>query len=446
MNILLINPPRSPYNAILEYAPVEAKKYIHKKLIGPPLGLLTIAGALDDHDVRVLETKAEYDLNPAAPALSDLVRQELADFKPHLVGLTVITSEFNASCLIASVVKSVDPAILTVAGGLHPTLCPEDFNHSSFDVLCKGHSAGTFRSLVAASEKQTPFSSIPDIYINADGVFRFTYNKREPVNPAGENFILPRRDLIKKWIDSYYVGTGNGPVTYLFSSLGCPYRCTFCSIWPQMAGAYFQRTITSLIEELRTLDEYTVVRFADANTIVDVDFISRLFDAIATAGLKKEYVMDLRADTIVKNPALIGKLARMGLKVVICGFEFISDQSLDKYNKASGEKLIKEAITILQDNGILIRGNYIVRPDFTQKDFDALTAYTEKHRITFAGYTILTPFPGTSLYAELEPEIIDTNYDRYNMFNCVLKTQLPRDEFYRKIGALWMIKKGEDVL
>jgi hypothetical protein len=74
MKILLINPPRSPHNKILEYAPPEAKPFIHKKLIGPPLGLLTVAAALDDHDVDLLEIKAEYDLNPAAPPLEELVR------------------------------------------------------------------------------------------------------------------------------------------------------------------------------------------------------------------------------------------------------------------------------------------------------------------------------------------------------------------------------------
>ena len=68
MRILLINPPRSPANAIYEWAPAEAKHLVHRKLIGPPLGLLTIAGAVSsDHDVALLEMKGEYDLDPTAP-------------------------------------------------------------------------------------------------------------------------------------------------------------------------------------------------------------------------------------------------------------------------------------------------------------------------------------------------------------------------------------------
>jgi hypothetical protein len=55
MKILLINPPRSWENKILEYAPDEAKHFIHKKLIGPPLGLLTVAEAVNDYDVTFHE-------------------------------------------------------------------------------------------------------------------------------------------------------------------------------------------------------------------------------------------------------------------------------------------------------------------------------------------------------------------------------------------------------
>ncbi len=82
MKILLINPPRSPENKILESAPEEAKHFIHKKLIGPPLGLLTIAEAVKDFDVTVFDTKGEYDLDPDAPPLSVMVQQLVGETQP----------------------------------------------------------------------------------------------------------------------------------------------------------------------------------------------------------------------------------------------------------------------------------------------------------------------------------------------------------------------------
>ena len=66
MKILLINPPRSPHNAIYEHASPEARRFVHRRLVGPPLGLLTVAAAVKDHEVTVLDMKGEYDLFPTA--------------------------------------------------------------------------------------------------------------------------------------------------------------------------------------------------------------------------------------------------------------------------------------------------------------------------------------------------------------------------------------------
>ena len=63
MKILLINTPRSPENRILQFAPEAARPFIHRKLIGPPLGLLTVAAAVNDHDVLLFDTKGEFDLS-----------------------------------------------------------------------------------------------------------------------------------------------------------------------------------------------------------------------------------------------------------------------------------------------------------------------------------------------------------------------------------------------
>ncbi len=122
MKILLINTPRSPHNSILKYSPEEAKHFIHKKLIGPPLGLLTIAAAVKEHDVIVWDTKGEYDLNPNAPSLDKMVWQLLEEHEPDIVGTTVITSEFYYGTEILQTAKKFNPNILTVAGGMHAPL------------------------------------------------------------------------------------------------------------------------------------------------------------------------------------------------------------------------------------------------------------------------------------------------------------------------------------
>ena len=447
MKILLINPPRSPHNKILEYAPPEAKPFVHKKLIGPPLGLLTVASALKDHDVYMLESKAEYDLDPDAPDLEVLVRQYLENINPDIVGVTFIASEFNAGIQIFKIVKTYNPDITTVAGGLHATLCPADFKGKFTDIIIPGYSAHViFREVVEAIEKKISLTNIGGILILQDGQLITTKIQPPACNPAKEDFLMPDRSLITRWLQTYIVGRANGPATYLFTSLGCPYRCSFCSIWPQFKGEYFQREAESIIKELKTLDEYEVVRFADANTVVNIQLMDQLFNRLKEEGIKKSYVMDIRPDTIVENPLLIKKMAEAGLVAVITGFESFRKDELLRYNKDYNILNIEKAIDILHANGVLIRGNYVIPADYSYDDFAALSEFANSHKVTYAGYTILSPMPGTSFYKKVKDQIIDHDLDKYNFFNCVLKTQLPLGQFYENVGKLWMIKKGRDVI
>jgi len=446
MKILLINTPRSPHNMILESAPKEAKKYIHKRLIGPPLGLMTVAEAVKDYDVVFFETKGEYDLFPEiTPPLKQLVTNLLNEHKPDIVGTTTIASEFNYAIDIFKTVKAFNPDILTVAGGLHTSLSPNDFTDLSVDLVLPGQSAHIFREVVQAKEKNESFENIPGIIINKEGKLYSTKNRAYKFNSAEDDFLMPNRKLIERWRNSYIVGNAKEPSTYLFTSLGCPYKCTFCSIWCQFQGKYLQRDIESIITELKEMD-YNIVRFADANTIVNEPVIEHLFDRIEQEGIKKTYIMDIRTDTAVNNPKLIEKLAKAGLKVVICGFESFREEELKKYNKSSEAKLIHQAIDIFHQNGIMLRGNYVIPNDYDDSDFKALSDYTSSHKVTYAGYTILTPMPGTPFYEEIKDQIIDFDLAKYNFFNSVLKTKLPLEKFYENVGKLWLIKKGTDVI
>ena len=446
MKILLINPPRSPENSILRFAPEEARPFIHRKLIGPPLGLLTIAAAVRDFDVTVFDSKGEYDLDPATPTLEVLVLQLLEKHKPDIVGVTTITSEFDSGLEIFHAIKQYDASILTVAGGLHATLCPKDFAGTDADVVIPGQCPHIFRDVVITKEKGKLLESVPGIYLNLESGYKKTHGIPRVWDSVNADYLMPDRRHLDRWISAYRVGNSPYPSTYIYTSLGCPYKCTFCSIWTQFKGKYYQRTVESLITELKSIDEYPVVRFADANTVVDHEFMNLLFDRIKEEGIRKTFVMDIRADVAARHPSIIEKLAKGGLKVVICGFESFRDEELKKYNKESPALDNQEAIRVFERNDIMVRGNYLIPNDYTEDDFKALAVYADMNRVVYAGYTVLTPMPGTVFYNQVRNEIIDHDYRKYNFFNSVMKTRLPHDRFHEEIGKLWLIKKGNDVI
>ena len=446
MKLLLINPPRSPENNILKYAPEAAKRFIHKKLIGPPLGLLTIAGAVRDHDVIIFDTKGEYDLDPQTPPLPVLVKRLMIEHQPDVVGVTVITSEFNDSMKICQVAKEVDPDVLTIVGGLHATLLPRDFTDITVDVVIPGQCPHIFREVIRAKEKGRSLKSVPGIYFREEGTLQRSSGKPPDWETTGSDYIQIDRSHLKRWISTYKVGNSPYPSTYLFTSLGCPYKCTFCSIWTQFKGKYHQRRVESLIEELKSIPEYPVVRFADANTVVDMDFMNLLFDRIVEEKINKTLVMDIRADVAANHPDIIEKMVRGGLKVVICGFESFRDEELKRYHKESPAVDNQRAIEVFHDNEIMVRGNYVIPYDYTEDDFKALADYSAANPVVFAGYTILSPMPGTIYYQQVKDQIIDHDYNKYNFFNAVTKTTIPYEKFHEMVGALWLIKKGTDVI
>ncbi len=447
MKVLFINPPRSPYNGILEHASPEAAFFIHKKLVGPPLGLLTVATAIEkEHDIAFFDMKGEYDLDPKSPGLTKLTENLIAKHQPDVVASTFIASEFDYGVEIFETAKKLNQDIITIAGGLHTSLAVHDFNLPQVDYILPGQSAHTFRDLINTLNQKGTVEKIPGIIINTHNQFTATREKANPEDAAGKDFILPNRSYIERWKQTYKVGNHPHPITYMFSSLGCPYKCTFCSIWCQYNGRYQKRSVESMIAEIKLLEEYQVIRFADANTVVDIKFIDHLFDRILEEKIDKEWVMDIRADTAVRHPRLIEKLAKGGLKVVICGFESFREKELQRYNKSSEANLIHEAIRIFHDNGIMLRGNYVIPPDYTHNDFKAIAEYTDSHRVAYAGYTILTPMPGTPYYEQTKSNIIDHDLRKYNFFNSVFNTTLPKTEFYREVSKLWLIKKGKDVI
>jgi len=436
MRVLLVNPPRSPCNAILEYAPSDAKKFIHRKLVGPPLGLLVVAEALRNHDVTVLDLKGEYDLNPSAGSIEQITIEYLEKINPDIVGVTFIASEFPDGMRIFETAKKFNPNITTVAGGIHATLSPFDFNGGLVDIVAPGPSAPLMKKILEALETKKSLEDIGGIFLCKNGRLQPSSSPPYHFNPASKDFPVPARHHLSRWLSTYTVGDGRGIATYIVTSYGCPRKCTFCSIWKQYEGSFFQRDIDSIIDELSKLDEYPVVRFADANTVVSTNFAEKLFDRIIALGIKKDFIMDIRVDTAVENPELIEKMARGGLRVVICGFESWRDDELQMYNKGMKSSMIAEAIRIFHENSILVRGNYVIPPWYDESDFDKLADFASSHRVEYAGYTILTPMPGTPLFEEMKNQIIDFDMRKYNFFNSVLKTKLPLDKFYEKVATV----------
>ena len=150
MRILLVNPPVPDINAIRDHYKAEEEMDLNKReLIGPPLALNDIAGVLRNEEVRIADLKFENDENKNYD-LEKAIYNELAAFEPDIVGLTCLTAHVNSAKKILKIVRDLNPKILTIIGGLHTTLNPEDFCMPEVDLVVIGLGKRTMRSIVDA--------------------------------------------------------------------------------------------------------------------------------------------------------------------------------------------------------------------------------------------------------------------------------------------------------
>jgi len=393
-----------------------------------PLSLEYLAaGIAENHDVRILDMR--YD--------SDLLHH-LNDFKPHIVGITAYTVHVNTANKLFRVIKDVDKDIITVAGGHHATIRPEDFSHPAVDIIVRGEGVFPFREIVERIERKEDLSGIGSAIRDPNGVIVIGDAFSEP---DLDSFPFPRRDLTKVYRNGYF-SEWMRPLASIRTSKGCHFRCSFCALWKMTGGHYLTRKPECIVEELGTIDE-PYVFFSDDESLIDADRMKALAGLIKSSGIKKRYFLYGRSDTISKHPDLLESWKEIGLERVFVGLEFGTDTHLRSIHKGSSVENNTHAVKILQGLGIDIFPTFIVKPDFTREDFAHLREYCLSLDLDFIGFSVLTPLPGTDLYEEVKDRLITFNYDHFDFIHTLLPTTLPMREFYKEFAMLY--KKGRSM-
>ncbi len=410
MRVLLIQPP--------SVDPLMDKVYLFE-----PLGLeyLGVGLKLDGHEVELLDARLEPDIDGACRR-----------FRPDVVGLTAFTNQLNEVRAIAARVKVLLPNSLVVVGGHHATVSPVDFNDPAIDAVVIGEGVVALREIMRVHAAAGDLAEIDGVAVPAPDGMRFAKPRRyTDLNELP----FPDRSLTEHHRNDYFSEWFN-PLASVRTSLGCTARCDFCSLWSITDGKYLRRTPESVVEELRQVAEPNVF-FCDDESMCDVRRMDRLADLIEKAGIKKRYFLYGRVDTIVKYPELFAKWARIGLAQVFVGMEDYSDTRLAAMHKGITVTQQEQAVRILDELGVMMYASYMVDPAYDRDDFRGLIAYVRRMKHSYATFTVLTPLPGTRLYAERETELLSHKPELYDMLHSLLPTRLPLQEFYTEYARLW---------
>lgn len=409
MKILLINPPCG-----------ERTIGLHNIARVEPLGLEMVgAGVSKDHDVRLV------DMEVRKGDLADMLR----DFKPDVVGVTSEIVHVDTAIDALKEVRATAPDCLTIVGGHHPTVWPQDFNDPVIDAIVIGEGVFTFAELCAAHARgERDYSNIPGLMVRNGDNMVATAMRPQPLTLDDQP--MPDRSLTKRYREDYfYLFEKN--VAAVRTSAGCSFPCIFCSCRVYSQGLFIPRSPELVFEEIKSLDEEFVI-FCDDHSFHDPERMRILGQMLLDAGIKKRYFAYGRADSIAENREVYELWAKAGLALVMVGLETIDEEALKRVGKRAGLESNEQAVSILGELGIALSAGFLVEPHFQKEDFDAINAYIKaRPSILLAEFTPLTPFPGTVLYRKLEDSVLTHDRQVYDLQHFVVPTALPPAKLYR---------------
>jgi anaerobic magnesium-protoporphyrin IX monomethyl ester cyclase len=238
VKVLLINPPR--INEIIGNNPSIIEE---ERGHNPPLGLLYIAAFLEKHtkyDIKIIDSQVE-NLD------YESLKSRIDSINPDVVGLTAMTMTLIDVIKTISLVKTVNKNIKVVLGGPHAHLFPEEtINLKDVDCLVLGEGEEVFKELLYAIDNKTALRKIPGLVFKDNG--KIVNTGTRPFITNLDNLPFPARHLVpyKKYTSLLSKG---GAVTTIFTSRGCPFRCSFCDR-PNLGHLFRARSAINVVDEI----------------------------------------------------------------------------------------------------------------------------------------------------------------------------------------------------
>ncbi len=396
--------------------------------IAEPIALeyLAAGARLDGHDVRLLDLRLH---------LTDL-EQTVREYRPELVGITGYSMHVLRDLEVCRTVKALLPDCVTVVGGHHATLEPVDFLEPEVDHVVCGEGVGPFRRLLERHARGGS-DAIPGVYSRVTGTFQYG---GDPPAFDIDQLPPPDRTLVPEDRPRYFIDWMK-PIAMLRTTVGCPFRCTFCALWRVMDGRYHKRDLSAVVEELRAVPERYVF-FVDDEPFLDAGRMWELGRAIQAAGIEKEYFAYSRIDSVTRHPALMEFWHGLGLRRLLFGIESVFDRELSDYNKRQKREEIVLGLRAARRMGISLFCNFIVSPRYSEADFDELVRFIRDNEVDYPSFTILTPIPGTgdSYQGVLERQANGRpNWDYFDLQHAVTATALPKVDFTRRFEDLYQV-------
>lgn len=377
----------------------------------PPIWALLIAGFMKrrGYSVQILDAEAlllSYEETVTA----------ITEANPVLTVFTVYGQQPSAStqCMPAAgdvcrLLKDSAPELMTLFLGTHPSALPRrTLAEEAVDFVCEGEGPLTIRSLIESLKAKGELNGIKGLWYRDGDSIRNNPPEQKIANLDAEFSQMPW-DLLP--MDRYRAHNWHcwahindrKPYASLYTSLGCPYKCSFCCINAPFGGSgirYFSPD--TMIGEIDTLvQHYGVknIKIADEMYVLNPRHVMRMADLIIERGYALNIWAYARVDTV--KDEYLEKMKRAGFNWLGIGVESASKFVRDGVEKGRfGDEDITRIIEKIRSYDISVGANYIFGlPDDTMESMQQTLDLAMRLNTEYANFYSAMAYPGSALHA-----------------------------------------------
>lgn len=369
---LLINP----------FYPKDPHASFGKHVLTPTLALTSVAAATPrEWTLRYWDENLLQGPPPWAPV-------------PEVVGITVHLTFAERAFALARAYRRLGAKV--VFGGLHVMSCPEECAPHA-DALVFGDGVALWPRVLADVARG---QLAPRYHSDFDGDYA--------AEPSPRRELLDRRAFLT--------------TTSMNATRGCHNRCGFCYLSTSgLRMPYRMRDPATIVAELQAEGTPYAV-FTDNNLGSNRRYLHDLCAALRPLG--KIWSAAVTID-VTDDPSLVRAMALAGCTGVFVGLESLTDQNLtDARKRTPRTEDYARRVRVLHDNGIQVNSSFVFGFDHDRPDCFARTAeWVEDNRIECSTFHILTPYPNTPLFRQLEGEgrILTRDWSRYDTAHAVFR-------------------------
>lgn len=412
----------------------------------PPLQLAYLAGSarVAGHEARIFDAMNK-------DASFEDIEVAVRDFRPDLVMSldylpvtgAISTATVPAALKALAVAKSVNPDIVTLIGGPHPTFMYEEMLNdpeNSADIIVRGEPEETLVEVMATIAEGRPIDEVKGI--------AFKRGDEIIATPARAHItdldaLEVAWDLLD-WNDYHYNVEPYGRMASVLTSRGCMMGCSFCSQRLFWRGDWRARDPKRAVEEMRHLVETYQVEFItliDAYPTRDRDRWERMLDLLIEAKLPVHLLIETRVEDIIRDADILNKYHDAGIIHVYLGAETSTDEQLSSLNKGTTVDQNKQAVDLLKAHDIMIEASFMIGfPNETWDSIKATTAEATRLNPDIAVFPVITPMPFTPLWEEMHDRIRVFDYSKYNLTTPIIEPYaMSMQDITIALGRCYMI-------